>query len=154
MNKTTTKKPCGNPACSTSTGICGNITFGSGELDDYGYWEIPCETCSEHYDFSEPWDSHTHMDNELDQPFSSGEEFFNYCKSVSEINERISRFGTVLLNNFPLQVCAGVSVLSNRGLMTYEKVNEVWLFKYFLTIVEEVMEKNGWEITIFPDEIE
>jgi hypothetical protein len=28
--------------CNTSTGICGNITRGTGRLDFYGYWEFPC----------------------------------------------------------------------------------------------------------------
>lgn len=37
---------CGNPECSTSTGICGSITHGHGELDDYGYWEFPCFVCA------------------------------------------------------------------------------------------------------------
>jgi hypothetical protein len=33
--------PCGHP-CMTSTGICGNLTHGWGELDANGYWEHPC----------------------------------------------------------------------------------------------------------------
>jgi hypothetical protein len=28
--------------CNTSTGICGNITRGTGRLDFNGYWEFPC----------------------------------------------------------------------------------------------------------------
>ena len=42
-------KPCGNPECSTSTGICGTLTHGWGELSDMGYWEFPCEVCERHY---------------------------------------------------------------------------------------------------------
>jgi len=38
---------CGNTDCGVSTGICGELTFGSGTLDPDGYWEIPCETCRE-----------------------------------------------------------------------------------------------------------
>ena len=38
-------KPCGNSECSISTGICGSLTFGSGRLDDYGYWAKPCYVC-------------------------------------------------------------------------------------------------------------
>lgn len=45
-NKT---KFCGDPECSTSTGICGTITQGKGELSGNGYWEFPCEVCEEHY---------------------------------------------------------------------------------------------------------
>lgn len=32
-------KACGRAFCSVSTGICGSLTFGYGELDDYGYWK-------------------------------------------------------------------------------------------------------------------
>ena len=53
------KPPCGNPACGISTGICGSLTFGSGELDNNGYWEFPCERCERYFkragmDRSEP----------------------------------------------------------------------------------------------------
>lgn len=41
------KQKCGNRACKVSTGICGSLTFGSGELDPNGYWEYPCEVCAE-----------------------------------------------------------------------------------------------------------
>lgn len=37
---------CGNPRCSRSSGICGAITFGWGDLDEYGYWEFPCRICA------------------------------------------------------------------------------------------------------------
>lgn len=36
------KPPCGNLDCSVSTGIHDGLTFGSGELDHYGFWEKPC----------------------------------------------------------------------------------------------------------------
>jgi hypothetical protein len=32
--------------CSFSTGIDGKITAGRGALDDYGFWEFPCEPCA------------------------------------------------------------------------------------------------------------
>jgi hypothetical protein len=48
------KKACGNPDCGTSTGICDRITFGSGELDSYGYWEHPCRPCAEAWEASHP----------------------------------------------------------------------------------------------------
>lgn len=38
-------KKCGNEGCSVSTGICGSLTFGWGNLDDNGFWEFPCEKC-------------------------------------------------------------------------------------------------------------
>jgi hypothetical protein len=37
---------CGNPECGVSTGICDRLTFGSGELDNHGYWEHPCIICA------------------------------------------------------------------------------------------------------------
>jgi len=51
-------RECGNLCCSVSTGIhedmqadgsAGHpyaLTFGSGELDDLGFWEIPCAKCA------------------------------------------------------------------------------------------------------------
>lgn len=46
MNKTFIK-PEGHKHHEMSTGICDRCTFGSGELDRYGYWEQPCKVCSE-----------------------------------------------------------------------------------------------------------
>lgn len=43
-------KYCGNPRCSTSTGICGGTTHGFGELDANGYWSFPCFVCARHYE--------------------------------------------------------------------------------------------------------
>lgn len=50
MTKTKQIKSCENPDCRTSTGIHGGLTHGSGELDDYGYWEFPCRICAEETD--------------------------------------------------------------------------------------------------------
>ena len=41
---------CGRPNCSSSTGIHGGMTFGTGELDQNGYWEFPCRACAIHFD--------------------------------------------------------------------------------------------------------
>ncbi len=46
--------PCNNPECAVSHGICGSLTFGSGELDDYGYWERPCSTCARSFERDHP----------------------------------------------------------------------------------------------------
>lgn len=40
------QRPCGNSDCSVSTGIHEGLTFGSGELDNNGYWEKPCKICA------------------------------------------------------------------------------------------------------------
>jgi len=37
---------CGNPNCCASTTIADQASFGSGELDNNGYWEHPCKTCA------------------------------------------------------------------------------------------------------------
>ncbi len=37
---------CGRTECLVSTGIDGTPTFGSGELDEHGYWEHPCDKCA------------------------------------------------------------------------------------------------------------
>lgn len=41
---------CGNNWCRCSTGIHEGLTFGSGELDQYGFWEKPCRICAEQHD--------------------------------------------------------------------------------------------------------
>lgn len=51
-------RPCGITGCSISTGICGRLTFGSGDLDPNGYWEFACRLCAadhakEHKEYEE-----------------------------------------------------------------------------------------------------
>ena len=41
---------CENLNCSASSGFDGGITFGSGILDPYGYWQFPCRVCAEDFD--------------------------------------------------------------------------------------------------------
>ena len=41
---------CGNDGCSCSTGIHEGLTFGRGDLDEFGYWEFPCRICAESHD--------------------------------------------------------------------------------------------------------
>ena len=43
-------RACGNPRCSTSTGMHGGLTYGSGDLYEDGYWEFPCDTCARYAD--------------------------------------------------------------------------------------------------------
>lgn len=39
--------PCGNPRCKVSTFVDEvTLTFGSGELSDYGTWEHECPVCA------------------------------------------------------------------------------------------------------------
>lgn len=41
---------CRNKKCSVSTGIHEGLTFGSGELDNCGYWSRPCYACAREHD--------------------------------------------------------------------------------------------------------
>lgn len=43
---TAPSKACGEPACSTSTGLHDDFSFGSGELSPHGFWEKPCAVCA------------------------------------------------------------------------------------------------------------
>jgi hypothetical protein len=38
---------CGRNECTASSGICGSTTFGTGKLDNHGYWEFPCKKCED-----------------------------------------------------------------------------------------------------------
>jgi hypothetical protein len=48
---------CENPNCCASTGIHGGLTFGSGKLDTYGYWEYPCARCARAFEKLHPEDA-------------------------------------------------------------------------------------------------
>jgi hypothetical protein len=44
-------RACGDPRCGTSTGVWGHLTFGSGALDENGYWSKPCRKCAAEWDY-------------------------------------------------------------------------------------------------------
>ncbi|MFA5025042.1 MAG: hypothetical protein WC503_00845 [Candidatus Shapirobacteria bacterium] len=47
---------CGN-ICYVSTSIDEvTLTFGRGELDEWGFWEIPCEICAQNHKKAYPND--------------------------------------------------------------------------------------------------
>ena len=51
----TKRKPeCGHIDCGISSGIDGSITFGSGLLDENGYWEYPCSVCARAFEEKYP----------------------------------------------------------------------------------------------------
>ena len=52
MNEHTRTKllACGNKDCCASSNIAGHASFGSGELDDYGFWEKSCFICARSYE--------------------------------------------------------------------------------------------------------
>jgi hypothetical protein len=52
--RTATGAACGNPECGVSTGVVSGLTFGSGELNDNGYWEHPCFECARAYEADNP----------------------------------------------------------------------------------------------------
>lgn len=47
-------KACGREDCCISTGIHEGLTFGRGQLDDHGYWDIPCAPCARAYEKRNP----------------------------------------------------------------------------------------------------
>lgn len=49
-------KSCDNEECSVSTGIHERLTFGSGDIDFNGYWEIPCPICARAHEAKFPED--------------------------------------------------------------------------------------------------
>ena len=49
-------KACGKLECSVSTGIHEGPTFGSGKLDEHGFWEHPCDTCAREWEEIYPED--------------------------------------------------------------------------------------------------
>lgn len=49
-----TSRACGHPDCCTSSGICEELTFGRGKLDDHGYWQFSCRPCAAAFEAANP----------------------------------------------------------------------------------------------------
>lgn len=49
-------RPEGHDDCQISTGIHECLTFGSGKLDPYGYWEYSCDECAREHERQFPED--------------------------------------------------------------------------------------------------
>ena len=43
-------KLCSHRDCGSSMAVGDIVTFGSGLLDDYGFWERPCEVAARNYE--------------------------------------------------------------------------------------------------------
>ena len=57
MSESRRPKACGNADCGVSTGFAGEeLTFGRGDLDDYGYWSEPCDPCARRHEREHPED--------------------------------------------------------------------------------------------------
>lgn len=62
IGATKTRQPaCGNSDCKISSGIHScpeqsdpGLTFGSGKLNDLGYWDKPCTPCARAYEKEHP----------------------------------------------------------------------------------------------------
>lgn len=50
------KGGCGNPRCCASSTILETLSFGRGELDQNGFWEIPCYQCARAWEAMYPDD--------------------------------------------------------------------------------------------------
>ena len=49
------KRPCGHSDCRISTSIDEvTLTFGRGELDEWGFWKIPCGICARAWEADNP----------------------------------------------------------------------------------------------------
>lgn len=59
---------CNNFDCQISTGIDGSLTFGSGELDELGYWEFPCDFCARMWEKDNPKDGPCWPFKSMDTP--------------------------------------------------------------------------------------
>ena len=85
-------RKCGNPDCSTSTGIHDGLTFGRGRLDEYGYWEFPCRICAKEFD-----DKLEERKKEFDGPIPSWALMRGWPYEETEtvedvVNDRFERF--------------------------------------------------------------
>lgn len=45
---------CGRPECGASSNIMEDPSFGTGELDDLGFWEYGCYKCARAYEKVNP----------------------------------------------------------------------------------------------------
>ena len=63
--------------CYVSTGIHGGLTFGSGELSDYGYWSKPCLICARKND-SEQKDDRAKIGRSMNQEGCSNRQVRKY----------------------------------------------------------------------------
>ena len=77
-------KGCGRPNCSISTGICGSLTFGCGELDKNGYWEEPCELCARVFEQAYP--EHGSCWPYFESEIVSSAEVYDYITLIKYIN--------------------------------------------------------------------
>lgn len=50
-------KECGNKDCAMSTGVHEGLTFGRGDIDFNGYWDIPCAICARAWEKKHPDDA-------------------------------------------------------------------------------------------------
>lgn len=47
---------CGRRECKASTAITDDISFGTGRLDEYGFWEVGCPICARAWEREHPGD--------------------------------------------------------------------------------------------------
>lgn len=45
---------CGRKQCRASTTIADTISFGTGNLDEFGFWEHGCDACARAYEKAHP----------------------------------------------------------------------------------------------------
>jgi hypothetical protein len=77
-------KACGNPECSASCGLGDEITFGTGELSDNGYWENGCGACARAYEIKHPEDGKC-WPFDGDEPAPKIDYLAKVCRVLNEI---------------------------------------------------------------------
>ena len=143
---------CGDPNCSVSSGICSRLTFGSGELSSYGYWENPCYVCARDYERRQLADTNGHC--EAVWPPMTGDDFIKLCEEATELNELIATSAMNLLNDSEekLKAVIGISILSREGHLGYSNINESDECKRMILKMDEIVENNDWGFTRFPED--
>lgn len=145
-------KVCNNPDCSISTGTCKKLTFGSGRLDDYGYWEHPCYECARAWEKlqSEKY----HGDCQPAWPMMTPKDFLKLCSKTDSLTLLIARIGSELIgsSDSKIEICVGYALLARRGLILYKEVNEHCDLKRFIEMVDHAFNERGWFITSLPGE--
>lgn len=145
-------KACENPNCGISTGICEKLTFGSGVLDDYGYWEHPCYECARAWEMLQ-----SEKNNGVCHPAwppMDPADFVRLCAKSDKFTHLIARIGSELIgmSNPRIEICIGYALLARRGLILYEEVNTHAELKRFVNMIDHAFRKRGWFITTFPGE--
>lgn len=145
---------CNRTDCGTSTGICGRLTFGYGELDDYGYWEFPCSACAREWERLE--NERSANAAEPAWPLMTGREFLELCRRTEEITSFVANVGLALLQGRTSEtfVLAGFAILARRDLLLYKDLDANPSIGRFVVVIDKILEDQGKTLTVFPGDLD